>query len=248
MQMADTAVQLARLSFPKIGRIYQTAEDQFDVGPFVQPNGVEYGPFATAIEYYTFLASRDRVERNARTNGELNQTAQSRDRFASYLYYTAAARLSLANEGPFSISHGDYGVHNILFDDDYKMTGVVDWDSSHTAPALTCGDWPALTHVRWPYVDDYYPGVLESLLKRRSLFHEVIKLAEQGKPIVHFEGKLMSDIVGSDPALVAQILEVLCCDRSYEEYDGKKVFQFLYGESSFKAAKTNFERYGDIVQ
>ena len=47
----------------------------------------------------------------------------------------------------------------------------------------------------------------------------------------------MSDIVGSPPAIVSQILENLNADIGYRKYDGWKVFEFLYGETNFDTAR-----------
>lgn len=115
-QMADVAMLLAGLRFPKIGPIYQTLTGDFTVGSFVKHDGTEYGPFSTAVEYYAFLAESDARERCSRTyEGPDRKAQRTRDRFAGHLYRTAATRLSLANTGPFAIIHGDFGVHNILF-------------------------------------------------------------------------------------------------------------------------------------
>ena len=40
----------------------------------------------------------------------------------------------------------------------------------------------------------------------------------------------MSEIVGSEDGNVAQIIEALQIDRAYKNYDGRKVFQFLFDE------------------
>ena len=237
-QMADVAMQLAGLRFPKIGRIYQMSTGDFTVGPFVKRDGMEYGPFSTAVEYYTFLAESDARERCSRKyEGPDHKAQRTRDRFASHLYCTAATRLSLANAGPFAIIHGDFGVHNILFAPDDQMTGVVDWEHSQTAPALLSCDYPGMLAVRWPYVDRHNPVVFKTIPKCQELFHEGIRLSEQKYKSVAFEGKLMSDIVGSPPAIVSQILENLNADIGYRKYDGWKVFEFLYGETNFDTAR-----------
>lgn len=63
-------------------------------------------------------------------------------------------------------------MHNFLFDENLRLTGILDWDYVHSAPALTCCNWPAMTQIRWPYYDEYWPGVGEGLLLRQDLFHK----------------------------------------------------------------------------
>jgi len=169
-EIADSAVQLASLNFPKLGRIYATGGGHYEIGPFVNEDGTTYGPFAQSVEYYQYLATND-GKRRWGTEGK-SSSEVLRDRFASYLYRKASARLSLSNCGPFGLVHGDHGMHNFLFDENLRLTGILDWDYVHSAPALTCCNWLAMTQIRWPYYDEYWPGVGEGLLLRQDLFHK----------------------------------------------------------------------------
>ena len=238
-QIADSAVQMARLNFPKIGRIYQLSDGQYEVGPFINPDGSTYGPFSTSGEYYAYVA-----EKNTKTFATAHQTRSEkvRNEFATHLYHTAASKLLLGNHGPFGLCHGDYGVHNLLFDEKLAMTGVLDWESAQSAPALGCCDWPAMVQVRWPRYKHYWPGVLEKILDRQRMYHEGVVIAERKWQIdtAKFDGQLMSDVVGSDAAIVAQIIQILACDPSYKDYDGKKVFEFLFGDGKFDEAQECF--------
>ena len=56
-QLAHVALQL---TFSKIGRVYQSKDGHYDIGPFVHHNGTEYVSLATSVDYYTFLAESDR--------------------------------------------------------------------------------------------------------------------------------------------------------------------------------------------
>lgn len=44
--------------------------------------------------------------------------------------------LLTANDGPlkFPIVHPDFGLHNILLNDDYEVVGVIDWEGAYSAP------------------------------------------------------------------------------------------------------------------
>jgi len=245
-QIADSAVQLASLDFPKIGRLYTTDGGRYEIGPFVNEDGTTYGPFYHAVEYYQYLASKDAKKRLV-TEGKLPSEVR-RDQFASYLYRTASAKLSLSNDGPFGLVHGDYGVHNFLFDENMRLTGILDWDYVHSAPALSCCSWPAMTQIRWPYCDEYWPGVREGLLLRQRLFREGILIAEKERAVTmaKFGGNLMSDIVGSKDAIISQIIQALESDRAYEDYDGGKVFQFLFGDADFEMFRNSFADGKDI--
>jgi hypothetical protein len=236
-QIARSAVELASLSFPLIGRLYRDGNGKIEVGPFINADGSMYGPFSTSHEYYEHIVEKyvllNPVSAN-RTDSDI-----TRDKFANLLYSRAAKKLVLADAGPFGIIHGDYGTHNLLFDDNLTLTGVIDWDSAHSAPALACCDWPALVHIRWPLYDKYWPGVLEKLLERQNLYREGVRAVEQilRPDLKKFEGCLMSDIIGSDAAVVAQILYVLDCDPSYKSYDGRKVFEYVFSDADFETTR-----------
>lgn len=45
-----------------------------------------------------------------------------------------ADRLSIRNEGPFPLCHGDFGHNNMIFDDEWRLLGVIDWESAFAAP------------------------------------------------------------------------------------------------------------------
>jgi len=107
-------------------------------------------------EYYKYLTTKD-VKKRLATEGK-SPSEVRRDQFASDLYRTASAKLSLSNCGPFSLVHEDYGLHNFLFDENMRLTGILDWDYFHSAPVLSYCNWPAMTQIRWHYYDEYWPG------------------------------------------------------------------------------------------
>lgn len=240
-QIADTAVQLVSLRFPSIGRIYQHTENVFEIGPFVNPDGSTYGLFSTSKEFYTYLVENHASKMAAVTNRATSEI--NRDNFASHIYRTAAGTV-LTDVGPFGLIHGDHGTHNLLFDDNLTLTAVLDWESAQSAPVFACCDWPALVQIRWPRYDKYWPGILEKLLERQRIFREGVKIAEQkwSSNLTKFEGKSMFDIVGSELAIVSQILQDLDCDPCYDGYDGRKVFECLFRDSSFESMKNAFEQ------
>ena len=53
-QLADVTWKLSQLRFPKIGRIYETSEGNFYVGPFVDRKGVSHGPFDTSVDFFKY--------------------------------------------------------------------------------------------------------------------------------------------------------------------------------------------------
>ena len=230
-QLAEGTIQMARLTFPTIGRIYRSDDGQFDIGPFDHFDGTTHGPFSTSVVFYAYLA-------------ETNTGPESwiKDKYAAHLYRLAARKLTLGNEGPFRLCHGDYGGHNILFDDKCTISGIVDWDFVYAPPPLSCCIWPALLQVRWFYVPK--DGISELLLARQKAYIKGIEVAEQkwNIDITSFGGQRISSVVGSDQATVAHVIQILDLDWSYKEYDGRRVFEFLFGEANYDHARKLFFR------
>jgi aminoglycoside phosphotransferase (APT) family kinase protein len=35
------------------------------------------------------------------------------------------------DKGPFPLCHGDFGHNNMVFDDEYNLLGVIDWEAAY---------------------------------------------------------------------------------------------------------------------
>ena len=53
-----------------------------------------------------------------------------------------AERLSMCNEGPFPLCHGDLGHNSIEFDNDYCLLGVVNWEGAFATLYEIAGEFP----------------------------------------------------------------------------------------------------------
>ncbi|KAH9855966.1 hypothetical protein C2E23DRAFT_882720 [Lenzites betulinus] len=77
------------------------------------------GPFADVHSFHRFLLTRARMNIPPEANTELIQETIKRD-------HSRSRRLCL--------THNDLGPHNILVDDDWNITGIVDWESCAWMP------------------------------------------------------------------------------------------------------------------
>ena len=53
-----------------------------------------------------------------------------------------AGRLSVRDNGPFPLCHGDFGHNNVIVDDKYHVLGVIDWETAFAGPLEVFGDFP----------------------------------------------------------------------------------------------------------
>ncbi|THX03506.1 hypothetical protein D6D13_07642 [Aureobasidium pullulans] len=144
-EMARIHVRLSRTRLPRIGKIIGINED----GTYQQGNipGIG-GPFDTAAEYYTAWS------KNVSFGLEEEQLRQASGKFAEEVVAsTALFKRSIAdladiiftptnNRGPFPLIHGDFGHHNILVDDDYRVKGVVDFEYAFAGPWEILASFP----------------------------------------------------------------------------------------------------------
>ena len=127
-QLASYYHQLSRLRFDRIGRLWcgRTAEEQ----PSIIPVPNVGGPFSTSLEYfYVLKKSHNRTIKSEHAGDKEWMTA---------VWILEQALPSMIIEdflhGPFPLCHIDLHYNNILIDDDFNITGIIDWSDSQTVP------------------------------------------------------------------------------------------------------------------
>jgi hypothetical protein len=142
------------VQLPKIGTIlYRNEDGSFEQGPIP---GIG-GPFETAADFFKawaanveFGLSKDRLKEAA---GSLaDELSSSADSFRSSIG-SLAESLSVRNEGPFPLCHGDFGHNNMIFDDDYKLLGVIDWEAGFAGPWEISAEFPLTLSIVPPDMD-----------------------------------------------------------------------------------------------
>lgn len=133
-QLADIKMQLSQLRFPKIGRLCGTGfgEDaKFTIDAF-QPPGCLYapssGPYDTALEYYYEIRRTDFERALEKASEELCIGAWLRVQAIPSIVQRQF------NHGPFPLHHPDLGCDNLLFDNNYNITGIIDWTHAAVVP------------------------------------------------------------------------------------------------------------------
>jgi Phosphotransferase enzyme family len=137
-QLADYRDQLSSLRFSKIGRLdaTETPDGQLDytIKPVLHPPGCHWrpvvGPFTTSIDYFFTSRKLDYEETVRRWPNDSDEC------FAAWLRWQAAvASVDLDfNRGPFPLHHLDLRMVNVLFDDEYNVSGILDWSYVMTVP------------------------------------------------------------------------------------------------------------------
>lgn len=172
---------------PKIGKIISISENGLEQGS-IPGRG---GPFDTATEFYKAWAKN--VVFNTK-NDRLRKTsgAYAEEILASITTFQAAVgklagQISLRNEGPFPLFHGDFGHHNIVVDDNYHIKGLIDFELSFACPWEMISIFPtrlmaipSAIDVPWNYDSDGYavPIYLAQKLEDQKAYVRAVELEE----------------------------------------------------------------------
>jgi hypothetical protein len=134
--LADILAELARHPFPKAGSL-RLEGSRIQVGPTASDRFVVLdpdGPFVSAVDYYTAWAEKY-LELIA------DRQLYSEYPVDAYLVYrflrVNAGQLAEAEDdgsGGFFLKHADDHGDHILLDDDFNITGVIDWQMARVAP------------------------------------------------------------------------------------------------------------------
>lgn len=139
-QLADVYIELQAHPFGMMGSLNLPGSN--DIGPFAQESLADYqdsmlkkhGPFASPNEYFEMYINfiLDLITRQeAYTNHPV-------DAFLIHRYLLESIPSIFPNngldDGKFYLKHANDKGDEILVDEDFNITGIVDWEWAHTAP------------------------------------------------------------------------------------------------------------------
>ncbi|KAI1502073.1 hypothetical protein F5X99DRAFT_172209 [Biscogniauxia marginata] len=140
-QWADILCILGKHPFDKIGSLMFDADDAIKVGPIASDRTGTLpciGPFEDAKNYYSSWAN---TYLELITDGQLFSLYS----IDAYLMFKLLAEQAKAgpwfekwqdlNSGPFFLKHADDKGDHILIDDDFQITGIIDWSFARTVAA-----------------------------------------------------------------------------------------------------------------
>lgn len=181
---------MSRVQLPRIGTILRQNEDgSFDQGPIP---GIG-GPFETATEFFQAWAAKvefgiSEAKLREAAGSLADELSFSASSFIS-LVKTLARNLSVQDKGPFPLCHGDFGHNNMVFDDEYNLLGVIDWEAAYAGPWELFGEFPLTLSMLppdmdapWNYDESGLPRDVESVQRdadRREYVTAVIEKEEE---------------------------------------------------------------------
>ena len=119
-----------------------------------------------------------------------------------------AATIPIRNSGPFPLIHADFGFWNVVVDDDYKILGLIDWESTYVQPwetvrfPLCMGPSPAPMGPSQWYDADGVP-VDENLrkgLEEEKSYVDAVRRYEEARGLSPTLSNVLGDRAGQDLA------------------------------------------------
>ena len=170
---------MIRLS--QIGRIgYSDEPNQHELLPFSitgLPN--EIGPLSTSLEFF-YLLRTGQIGANLKDHrGEPEWKA------AAWLLRQSVPTMTIEENihGPFPLCHLEFHYNNVLVDQDYNITGLLDWSNAQTVPIERFAIVPELV------IPPAAPEESKQAIRRfRDIFVEALKKVQVDK-----EGPLPAD-------------------------------------------------------
>jgi hypothetical protein len=97
------------------------------------------------------------------------------------------------NYGPFKLFSDDLCPGNVLVDEHYKVTGVIDWEFCYAAPSQLAGSVPWWLLLQRPHrliIELGTDAFFEAYLPKAEIFLQAVELKEKAKGIFSAEGGL----------------------------------------------------------
>jgi isoamyl acetate esterase len=235
-QLANVLLQLSLLQFPKIGYIHYDTDGRYCIDAMLDRRGKRIGPMSSALEYYRWRADQP-LNRSNDSVVDLQEAL-----FHSYLYKLAIPFLmnGFRNEGPFPLAHNDLGVHNALFDENWKLVGVIDWTGACVVPWESFAQFPGGVmmgpHLRHEFSESFYQY---SRFKQR-VFLECVKRREE---CGHEEtGVSLYSMLGTPITELAQCIELYDFAHLRRKYRRKLCSLLLGPEVEVDALKKSISK------
>lgn len=197
-QLADIYASLEQYPLNGLGRLQPSSMGLPEVGPAFfdytsSGNLVPHGPFNQSNDYYTSLIQQ-RIE--LIKTGEIASSAP----LDQYLVYMSLLDSLPPNEsGPFFVRHVDSRDANFLVDEEYNITGIIDWELAVVTSKGAAFQSPLLMYN---LAELYHKGLstpsedekrLSKILQEEKGASELSALAEQK---LHFR---VDQVIEADP-------------------------------------------------
>ncbi|OAQ99517.1 hypothetical protein LLEC1_05571 [Akanthomyces lecanii] len=223
-QLANVMFQLQNVEFNQLGKIW--CGENCDKPPQIIPYDDTYTEATlplTSLEWFY----KERQDQNRKA---LEAHAEDPEwRTACWILKSAIAHIVAEDKlhGPFPLCHFDLHYGNLLFDDAFNLTGVLDWSGAGTAPVERLAVSPEF--ITFPGMTDEQNQVIIDFRNRvRDDLADLEAKARQADPVL-ISKTLVSAILGTERADI-----IHRCTYSFPHralWDGRLVAELIYKDA-----------------
>ncbi|KAK2859897.1 hypothetical protein FQN49_004596 [Arthroderma sp. PD_2] len=140
--IAAIQCQMATAAVDKLGSLILLPNGQIDIGPLPAAFGFS-GPFTSEIDYFISWAEHVKFGNLKFLKSRQEDTDFIRDLRREAVEFPSRLKVEIEQFLPreqsskravYPIVHPDFLQHNILYDDEYNVVGVIDWEFAHSSP------------------------------------------------------------------------------------------------------------------
>lgn len=221
-QLANYVYELSTIRFSKIGRIMPSdSSERVELSPS-SVAGSRNRLLSTSLEYFYHLRKEQTKAILERHRGEQQWEAAA--------WFLEKALTSIITEehiyGPFPLCHLDLHYNNILVDENYRITGILDWSCAQTVPLERFAICPELVAPPAAPVE-----FKQAVFDFRDMFVEALEKIETER------ARASPAIQMSLSRLFASPLSEVVFRCTYSNhwraiYDAQLILPLLYGENA----------------
>ena len=171
-QLTEFSWQLSKHPFNAIGQIRHAPGGGQDVvvGPIIDRKDRSYGPFMSSKTFYQNRAEKvlefEKSQHSTETDSEAKSSIESAE-----LHVLAAkhAGKECFDTGPFILQHADMHWQNLLFDEECKIVGVIDWEWAQTVPVDSFNMLP------WNFASKMLPFQSDNVARHQQIAIQYFK-------------------------------------------------------------------------
>lgn len=236
-QLANVLFELQSLTFDRIGRLWTRGDGDIELIPPEAPNGASSSLLDTSLEF--FYAKREMENR------EIVQSSHPND--ADWLTACWVLKIALGHmilddrrRGPFPLCHLDLHYGNLLFDNEFNLTGVLDWSNAQTAPMERLAVCPEF--ITFPALSDEEN---RPIIEFKQLVIQYLREKEEGSRTSEGNDSTspltsLSDFLQSDRAELAYLCTYSNSRRAL--WDAKRAAKLMYDKTiSWEQLKKVYE-------
>ncbi|KAF7560555.1 hypothetical protein G7046_g3599 [Stylonectria norvegica] len=230
-QLANVFAELQNLTFSRIGRLWcgDDANQPVEIIPMAWH--ASPGPLETSLEYFY-------NQRQSENREIMDMQPDSPDWLtACWVLKTGLTHAIIEDRvrGPFPLCHLDLHHGNMLFDDEYNLSGIIDWSSAQAAPLEQLSVCPEF--VTFPGLSDEENQPIVELKKLVVDFIREMESARERKPPMdnpEGEGASKENLTSLSTYMVSKA--ALVTHRQYMAsprgslWAGKMVAELIYGK------------------